>query len=77
MDPLHTLALSVAGMWVGAIGIGLIKVGLKLNTAVARLTVLVEGLNAQVNRHRGELRAMRATHLEHAERISALESRRR
>lgn len=67
MEP---LLVTIAATWIGAVGVGLIRVGLKLNNAVQRLTVVVDGLNAEVNRQR---RQLRATTIEHAERLSALE----
>jgi hypothetical protein len=75
MDPLHTLALTVAGAWIGAIGIGLIKIGLKLNNTVQRLTVLVDSLAADAARQKRDIRALSGTTATHAERLAIPESR--
>ncbi len=74
MDPLSSIALAVAGTWIGAIGIGVIRIGLKLNNTVQRLTVVVTALDGEVQQHRRDLRGVRATAALQAERLSVLEA---
>jgi hypothetical protein len=74
MDPLSSIALAVAGTWIGAIGIGVIRIGLKLNNTVQRLTVVVTALGGEVRQHKRDIRTLRATTSAYDGRIAVLES---
>ena len=71
---METIALAAAGTWIGAIGIGLIRIGWKLNNTVQRLTVVVNALGGEVQQHRRDIRAIRAAAALQAERLSVLEA---
>ena len=75
MDVFLAVVVSVAGTWIGAIGIGVISVGLKLNNTVQRLGVLVEELTRDRDRHAAELSMLRESRSDLVERISVLECR--
>jgi hypothetical protein len=74
MDPMSSIALAVAGTWIGAIGIGVIRIGLKLNNTVQRLTVVVTALGGEVRQHKRDIRTLRATSAVQTERIRVLEA---
>jgi hypothetical protein len=71
---MDAVVFSVASAWIGAIGIGLITVCLRLNNNVLRLTAAVEDLAAETNRNRDAIHELFVNHAHHAERLAVLES---
>jgi len=71
----EAVIISVASAWIGAIGIGLIGVCLRLNNAVLKLAGVVDALAKQSELQRDDIRELYRTSSEHAERLAVLETR--
>lgn len=74
MDPsLQSILTGVAGTWLGAVGVGMISVGLRLNNAVQKLTVIVSRLEREFSGQSEEIRALNESRIQLIERIARLE----
>lgn len=78
MDPsLQTILVTALATWLGAIGIGLITVGLKLNNTVQRLAVVVRVLSRQHLAHEHDIQALKDSRAEVLARLARLEAGRK
>lgn len=75
IDLLQPVAVGVCVTWLGAIGVGVIAVGLRLNNAVQKLAVVVDELGKQTGRNREEISNIQRGQGRHAERLAVLETR--
>lgn len=75
MDPaLQTILVTALATWLGAIGIGLITVGLRLNNTVQRLSVIVRLLSRQHLAAEQNIEALKDSRAELNARVSRLEA---
>ena len=71
---LQTILVSALATWLGAIGIGLITVGLRLNNTVQRLSVIVRLLSRQHIAAEQNIQALKDSRAELNARVSRLEA---
>jgi hypothetical protein len=70
---LQSVIVGVAATWIGAIGVGIISVGMRLNNTVQRLTVIVSRLEREFNTQAEEIRALHDSRVQLIERLIRLE----
>lgn len=75
MGDWQTLAWSLAATWIGAVGVGAISVGLRLNNALQRLTAIVERLEREHRAHDADIRILYEARLGLAERLARIEQK--
>ncbi|MCC6573291.1 MAG: hypothetical protein IT462_05810 [Planctomycetes bacterium] len=73
MDTLQSVIAGVTATWLGAVGVGIISVGLRLNNAVQRLTVIVSRLEREFNTQADEIRGLNENRVQLIERLTRLE----
>ncbi len=73
-DGLQTILITALATWLGAIGIGLITVGLRLNNTVQRLSVIVRLLSRQHIAAEQNIQALKDSRAELNARVSRLEA---
>ncbi len=71
---LQTILITALATWLGAIGIGLITVGLRLNNTVQRLSVIVRLLSRQHLAAEQNIQALKDSRAELQARVSRLEA---
>ena len=71
---MHTILVTALATWLGAIGIGLITVGLRLNNTVQRLSVIVRVLSRQHIAAEQNIQALKDSRAELQARVSRLEA---
>jgi cell division protein FtsB len=71
---LQAILVSALATWLGAIGIGLITVGLRLNNTVQRLSVIVRVLSRQHIAHEQNIETLKDSRAELQARVSRLEA---
>ena len=71
---LQTILVSALATWLGAIGIGLITVGLKLNNTVQRLGVVVRELARRQLAHEHNIESLKDSRAELTARVTRLEA---
>ncbi|CAG0979966.1 hypothetical protein PLCT2_01844 [Planctomycetaceae bacterium] len=70
----QTILVTALASWLGAIGIGLITVGLKLNNTVQRLGVVVRELARRQLAHEHNIEALKDSRAELHARVTRLET---
>ncbi len=70
---LQSVLTGALATWLGAVGVGVITVGLRLNNAVQRLTVIVARLERELNTQADEIRGLNENRLQLIERLLRLE----
>ncbi len=70
----QTILVTALATWLGAIGIGLITVGLKLNNTVQRLGVVVRELARRQLAHEHNLESLKVSRAELHARVTRLEA---
>lgn len=73
-DGLQSILITALATWLGAIGIGLITVGLRLNNTVQRLSVIVRLLSRQHIAAEQNIQALKDSRAELNARVSRLEA---
>lgn len=71
---LQTIVISALATWLGAIGVGLITVGLKLNNTVQRLGVIVRELARRQLAHEQVIESLKDSRAELHARVTRLEA---
>jgi hypothetical protein len=74
---LQTILVTALATWLGAIGIGLITVGLRLNNTVQRLSVIVRVLSRQHIAHEHDIQTLKESRAEIHARLARLEAGRK